>query len=59
MAVIEMGGGSEKAVAADFALEGSLRQIGMGLAGGFTFDAGKFDPVAGHLFTSCSTPRRT
>ncbi len=32
MAVIDMGGGPEEAVAADFALEGAVRQIGMGLA---------------------------
>ena len=57
MAMIDMGGGPEKAVAADLALKGALGQVGMGLAGGFAFDAGKFDPAAHQAF-SCSTPRR-
>src|SRR6266849_10681685 len=57
MAMIDMGGGPEETVAADLALEGALGQVGMGLPGGFAFDAGKFDPVAHQVF-SCSTPRR-
>ena len=48
MAVIDVRRGPEEAVAADLALERAGRQIGMGLARGFAFDAGKFDPVLAH-----------
>ena len=54
VAVIEMGGGSEETVAADFALERAGGQIGMGLAARLALDAGKLDPVF-HV----STPRLT
>ena len=52
MAMIEMRRGPEESIAADFALKGAFRQIGMRLTGGFAFDAGKFDPVAAHGLAS-------
>jgi hypothetical protein len=55
MTVIDMRGGSEKTVAADLALKTAVRQVGMGLAAGDAFNAGKFDPVA---HGQASTPRR-
>jgi hypothetical protein len=50
-----MGGRPEESVAADFAFERAGGQIGMGLARGFAFDAGEFDPV--FRAHACSTPR--
>ena len=41
---------AEETVAADLALEGAGRQVGMRLARGLAFDARKFDPVARHRF---------
>src|SRR5665213_681302 len=58
MAMIKMRCRPIEAVAADLALEHAFRQVGMRLAGGFAFDTGKLDPVAGHRFTSCRVPRR-